>query len=101
MQNVQYTQQCSTRPDRTDVSQPVQTDRTDVSQPVQTDRTDVSQPVQTYRTDVSQPVQTDVPFLARHVAPFLADVSAKVGKILKSKNSKSKIEVYRWNKSIL
>jgi hypothetical protein len=35
------------------------------------------------------------------VAPFLADISAKVAKILKRKISKSKIEVYGWNKNIL
>lgn len=53
------------------------------------------------RTDVSQAVQTEVPFLALHVAPFLADISTKVVKILKKKNSKSKIEVHGWNKNIL
>jgi hypothetical protein len=54
------------------------------------------------RTDVSQAVPTEVPFLARHVAPLLADIfSVKITKILKRKNSKSKIEVYGWNKNIL
>jgi hypothetical protein len=57
---------------------------------------------QQHRTDVSQAVPTEVPFLARHVAPFLADISAKVAKSLKGKNnSRSKIEVYGWNKNIL
>jgi hypothetical protein len=55
----------------------------------------------TDRTDVSQAVQTEAPFLALRVAPFLADISAKVVKILKKKNRKSKIEVHGWNKNIL
>jgi hypothetical protein len=49
------------------------------------------------RADVSQVVPTEVSILARHVAPFLADISAKVAKILKRKNSRSKIEVYGWH----
>ena len=55
----------------------------------------------TDRTAVSQAVQTEAPFLALHVAPFRADISAKVVTILKRKNSKSKIEVHGWNKNIL
>jgi len=65
-----------------------------------TDRTGTDR-TGTDRTAVSQAVQTEAPFLALHVAPFRADISAKVVTILKRKNSKSKIEVHGWNKNIL